>query len=105
MNFTSSVFSRKNTRVYIIKGSTPKGVNHSANGKVMYKFSPNNLVVYCPDKSIKTGLLWCLTFADCRPQTADCRLQTADCRLQTPDCRLQTGVYRLQTIDYILYTV
>ena len=25
----------------------------------------------------------CMTFADCRPQTADCRLQTADRRLQT----------------------
>ena len=22
----------------------------------------------------------CMTFADCRPQTADCRLQTVDCR-------------------------
>ena len=32
----------------------------------------------------------CMTFADCRLQTADCRPQTADCRLQTADRRLQT---------------
>ena len=32
----------------------------------------------------------CMTFADCRLQTADCRLQTAGCRLQTADNRLQT---------------
>ena len=32
----------------------------------------------------------CMTFADCRLQTADYRLQTADyCRLQTADHRLQ----------------
>ena len=33
----------------------------------------------------------CMTFADCRLQTADFGLQTADCRLQTADCRLQTA--------------
>ena len=38
----------------------------------------------------------CMTFADCRPQTADCRLQTADCRPQTADCRPQTADHRLQ---------
>ena len=32
----------------------------------------------------------CLTFADCRPQTADCRPQTADHRLQTTDYGLHT---------------
>ena len=31
-------------------------------------------------------LYWCMTFADCRLQTADRRLQTAD--IQTTDCRL-----------------
>ena len=36
-------------------------------------------------------LLRCMTFADCKLQTADCRLQTADCRLQTADCRPQTA--------------
>ena len=41
----------------------------------------------------------CMTFADCRPQTADCRPQTADCRLQTADCRLQTADCRLLTAD------
>ena len=44
----------------------------------------------------------CLTFADCRLQTADRRPQTADCRLQTADCRLQTADYRPQTADYRL---
>ena len=39
----------------------------------------------------------CMTFADCRPQTADCRLQTADRRPQTADRRLQTADQRLQT--------
>ena len=33
--------------------------------------------------------LQCMTFADCRPQTADCRLQTADCRPQIADCKLK----------------
>ena len=37
-------------------------------------------------------LIWCknqrcMTFADCRPQTADRRPQTADRRPQTADCR------------------
>ena len=41
----------------------------------------------------------CLTFAECRVQTADCRVQTADCRLQTTDCRLQTAERRPQTAD------
>ena len=31
----------------------------------------------------------CMTFADCRLQTADCRLQTADHRPQTADCMRQ----------------
>ena len=46
----------------------------------------------------------CMTFADCRPQTADCRPQTADCRPQTADCRLQTADCRLQTADRRLQT-
>ena len=37
----------------------------------------------------------CLTFADCRLQTADRRPQTVDRRLQTADCRLQTADCRL----------
>ena len=41
----------------------------------------------------------CMTFADCRPQTADRRLQTADHRLQTADCRLQTADCRPQAAD------
>ena len=31
----------------------------------------------------------CVTFADCRLQTADCRLQTTDCRPQISDCKLK----------------
>ena len=46
----------------------------------------------------------CMTFADCRPQTADCRLQTADCRLQTTDCRPQIDC-RPQTADHRLQIV
>ena len=41
----------------------------------------------------------CMTFADCRLQTADRRPQTADRRPQTADCRLQTADCRLQTAD------
>ena len=37
----------------------------------------------------------CMTFADCRLQTADGRRQTADGRRQTADCRLQTADCRL----------
>ena len=55
-------------------------------------------------------LIWCknqrcMTFADCRPQTADRRPQTADCRPQTADCRLQTADCRLQTADHRLQVV
>ena len=38
----------------------------------------------------------CMTFADCRLQTADCRPQTADCRLQTTDCRPQIADCKLK---------
>ena len=40
----------------------------------------------------------CMTFADCRLQTADFRPQTADCRPQTADHR-STADHRLQTTD------
>ena len=40
----------------------------------------------------------CMTFADCRPQTADCRLQTADYRPQTADHR-STADCRPQIAD------
>ena len=43
------------------------------------------------------SFLRCMTFADCRSQTADCRPQTADCGPQTADCRPQTADCRLQT--------
>ena len=46
----------------------------------------------------------CMTFADCRLQTADRRLQTADRRPQTADCRPQTADRRLQTADCRLQT-
>ena len=42
----------------------------------------------------------CMTFADCRLQTADFRLQTADCRLQTADRRPHTADHRLQIVNY-----
>ena len=38
----------------------------------------------------------CMTFADCRPQTADCRPQTADRRPQTADCRPQIADCKLK---------
>ena len=38
----------------------------------------------------------CMTFADCRLQTADCRPQTADCRLQTADRRPQIADCKLK---------
>ena len=50
-------------------------------------------------KPTDPGSHWCMTFADCRPQTADRRPQTADCRLQTADCRLQTADCRPQIAD------
>ena len=30
----------------------------------------------------------CMTFADCRLQTADCRPQTADCYLRDTNCKI-----------------
>ena len=53
--------------------------------------------------TVELEFSWCVTFADCRPQTADCRLQNADGRLQTADCRLQNADGRLQTADCRLH--
>ena len=43
----------------------------------------------------------CMTFADCRLQTADCRLQTADCRPQTADCYLRDTNCKIIHIENI----
>ena len=59
--------------------------------KNMYSIAPKNwyfINMVCLEQWLRYR---CMTFADCRLQTADCRLQTAetaDCRLQTTDCRL-----------------
>ena len=51
--------------------------------------SEEDVIINC------VAIFRCMTFADCRPQTADCRLQTADCRPRTADCRPQTADCRL----------
>ena len=47
------------------------------------------------DKETYSDVARCMTFADCRPQTADCTPQTADCIPQTADYRPQTVDCRL----------
>ena len=45
----------------------------------------------------------CMTFADCRRQTADRRPQTADCRPQTADCRPQIADCKLKDTKNLPY--
>ena len=52
----------------------------------------------------KSSFRRCMTFTDCRLQTADRRLQTADCRLQTADCIRQQD-YKLNETKSIVIKV
>ena len=57
-----------------------------------------NITLICMSSSSER----CMTFADCRPQTADRRPQTADRGPQTADRRPQTVDRRPQTADCYL---